>query len=77
MSLYAFIGLDNNKELRVHVSPFKLNKLSAMHERGKPFPSGAEDVVSNEDIPRLLEGLTNYFQEYEEGKRSKKKQAVK
>jgi len=71
MKLYPFIGFNEEGELRVHVSPFRLNKLSPMHERGKPFPDGADEVIIPEDVPNVLKEVINYFNDVE--KKNKKK----
>lgn len=73
MSLFPFIGLDESDDLRIYISPFKLHKLSAMHSRGKPFPDGCDSGISPEKTRELLQKLCNYYNEYEGGKKSKKK----
>lgn len=73
MKLYSFIGLNENDELQLHVSPFKLNKLSPMHERGKPFPAGSYDTIEQQDALSMLKKIDSYFNEYEASKKPKKK----
>lgn len=73
MSIFPFIGLDESGDMGIYISPFKLHKISPMHFRGKPLPEGCGDAISPEKTRDMLKKLRDYFNEYENNKRSKKK----
>lgn len=71
MNLYPFIGIDDAGDMRIYMSPFRLNKLSPMHSRGKPFPAGVDQAIEPEQTRELLKKMCDYFDEY--NSRNKKK----
>ena len=71
MNLYPFIGMDNDGEMCIYISPFRLNKLGPMHERGKPFPDGADRAIEPEHTRDLLRKLCDYFNDYDSRKKKK------
>jgi hypothetical protein len=71
MILYPFIGLDDSRKLRIHISPFKLYPLSPMHKRKNDFPVGCDGIVE-QDIEGALQKMQDYFEENEARKPKKK-----
>jgi len=60
MDLIPFIGLENG-EMKVFVSPFKLNKLGDMHMRGKEFPKCVESPIANSECLEVLTSMESYY----------------
>ena len=58
--LIPFIGLENG-EMKVFVSPFKLNKLGDMHMRGKDFPKCAQSPITNSECLEVLTSMESYY----------------
>ena len=73
MTLHPFVGMDESGDLHIYISPFKLHKLSPMHSRGRPFPDGVDQPIPSEKAEELLKKMHDYFNGYENNKRSKKK----
>lgn len=61
MDLIPFIGLENG-EMKVFVSPFRLNKLSDMHMRGKEFPKSARLPIANNECLEMLKSMESYYE---------------
>jgi hypothetical protein len=61
MDLIPFIGLENG-EMKVFVSPFKLNKLGDMHMRGKDFPKCAQSPIANSECLEVLKSMESYYE---------------
>jgi hypothetical protein len=61
MDLIPFIGLENG-EMKVFVSPFKLNKLGDMHMRGKDFPKCAQSPITNGECLEVLKSMESYYE---------------
>jgi hypothetical protein len=61
MDLIPFIGLENG-EMKVFVSPFKLNKLGDMHIRGKEFPKCVHSPIANSECLEVLKSMESYYE---------------
>jgi hypothetical protein len=61
MDLIPFIGLENG-EMKVFVSPFKLNKLGDMHMRGKSFPKCVNLPFTNSECLEVLTSMESYYE---------------
>ena len=61
MDLIPFIGLENG-EMKVFVSPFKLNKLGDMHMRGKEFPKCVHSLIANGECLEVLKSMESYYE---------------
>ena len=61
MDLIPFIGLENG-EMKVFVSPFKLNKLGDMHMRGKEFPRCVSSLITNGECLEVLTSMESYYE---------------
>ena len=61
MDLIPFIGLENG-EMKVFVSPFKLNKLGDMHMRGKDFPKEVYSPIKNSECLEILKSMESYYE---------------
>lgn len=61
MDLIPFIGIENG-EMKVFVSPFKLNKLGDMHMRGKEFPKCVHSLFENSECLEVLKSMESYYE---------------
>lgn len=71
MRLIPFIGLDDNGEMKLFVSPYRLNTLSPAHKRGKEFPNVVFENVTADNFEDILQAVKKYYEPD-----VKKKQAV-
>jgi hypothetical protein len=75
IDLYTFIGLDDNGDHKIYVSPFKLNHLSDMHERDESFPAGVKGAIPEEKCVEALHKIRKYYDDNEKGRTKKRKTA--
>jgi hypothetical protein len=61
MDLIPFIGLENG-EMKLFVSPFKLNKLGDMHMRGSEFPKCVQSPITNSECLEVLKSMESYYE---------------
>lgn len=64
VQLYAFVGLNDNQQPSLFVSPCKLNQVGKRNEKGTPFPEAvydwADEPSLNSVMPALC-ALQRYF----------------
>lgn len=63
-TLFPYIGLTDDGQIRMFVSPSRLNQLGAMHKRGMPFPEIIHDVQDGDqtaDATAALRMLEAYL----------------
>lgn len=67
----AFLGLNDNNQLRLYVSSAALNEIGTRLEKGKPLPESVYAAHNNIDSPdqaiAALSDLAGYFKSVEKG----------